>query len=304
MKHVRTYSITLVIAAAVAIQVIAAVQYFMIRHNTKSELLAKAQRDMAESQRVAVVKAEVETAINNAEHSVHLALGTPETSYSIASRIIKVNPHIVGVGIAFVPDYYKARGKEGLYLPYTYDDQPSLSSKGKRTASIYMRTRQLNFDYTERTWYKTAMQGQHKWTEAYVGEGLNILMCTYSIPIKDGSGRIAGVLFADVSMEDATVMMSHMSSGIRRSGVVIFIIQLLSMLLMAFIVWRAIQASRHYKEQYVSPEKEQLVEKIEKMREVNNRLTKRNQELAQKVAELQHRVKLHAGLESDQHWFG
>ena len=304
MKQIRRYSITLVVVAAILIEVIGAAQYFMARYGARNELLAKAQRDMAESQRVAVVKTEVETAINNAERTVHLALGSPETSYSIASQIIKVNPHIIGVGLAFVPNYYKARGKEGLYLPYTYDDQPSIISKGKRTASTYMQTRVLNFDYTQRSWYQTAMQGQHKWTDAYVGEALNILMCTYSIPIKDGNGRIVGVLFADVTMEDATVMMSHMSSGIRKTGVIILLIQLFSMLLMGFIVWRAVVASRQFKERYVSPEKEQLVEKIEKMREVNNRLTKRNQELAQKVAELQHRVKLHAGLESDQHWFG
>lgn len=304
MKHVRRYSITLVIVAAIIIEVIGASQYFMARYGARNELLAKAQRDMAESQRVAVVKAEVETAINNAEHTVHLALGTPETSYSIASQIIKVNPHIIGVGIAFVPNYYKSRGKSGLYLPYTYDDQPSITSKGKRTGSTYMQTRVLNFDYTERSWYKTAMQGKHEWTDAYVGEGLSVLMCTYSIPIKDGNGRIAGVLFADITMEDATVMMSHMSSGIRKSGVVILIIQLFSMLLMGFIVWRTIVASRQYKEQYVNPDKEQLVEKMEKMREVNNRLTKRNQELAQKVADLQQRLKTQSHQETDQHWFG
>lgn len=47
-------------------------------------------------------------------------------------------------------------------------------------------------------------------------------MCTYSIPIKDKASRVAGVLFADITMEDATIMFSSINSGIQRSGLIIF----------------------------------------------------------------------------------
>jgi hypothetical protein len=43
---------------------------------------------------------------------------------------------------------------------------------------------------------------------------------------------------------------------------------------------------------------------VEKMREVNTRLTKRNQELAQKVADLQQRLSHQSTQGSEQHWFG
>ena len=101
MTQISRYSLTLIVAAAIIIEVLGAAQYFMARSGARNELLAKAQRDMQESQRVAMVKTEVETALKNAEHSIHLTLGTPETSYSIAARIIQVNPHIIGVGVAF-----------------------------------------------------------------------------------------------------------------------------------------------------------------------------------------------------------
>ena len=305
MTQISRYSLTLIVAAAIIIEVLGAAQYFMARNGARNELLAKAQRDMQESQRVATVKTEVETALKNAEHSIHLTLGTPETSYSIAARIIQVNPHIIGVGVAFIPNYYKDKGRNGLFLPYTYDDQPSIASKGKRTGKPHIRTHIPSLDYTQRDWYKTAMAGQRQWTEAYVGEGgLSVLMCTYSIPVTDKSGRTVGVLFADVTMEDATVMMSKLNHGIRKSGIVTLGIQLVSFLLLSFIIWRAVVASRRYKERYVDPEKTHLVEQVEKMRQVNTRLTKRNQELAQRVAEMQARLNSQVQQRSDQHWFG
>jgi hypothetical protein len=305
MTQISRYSLTLIVAAAIIIEVLGAAQYFMARNGARNELLAKAQRDMQESQRVATVKTEVETALKNAEHSIHLTLGTPETSYSIAARIIQVNPHIIGVGVAFIPNYYKDKGRNGLFLPYTYDDQPSIASKGKRTGKPHIRTHIPSLDYTQRDWYKTAMAGQRQWTEAYVGEGgLNVLMCTYSIPVTDKSGRTVGVLFADVTMEDATVMMSKLNHGIRKSGIATLGIQIVSFLLLSFIIWRSVVASRRYKARYIDPEKNHLIEQVEKMRQVNTRLTKRNQELAQRVAEMQARLNSQVQQRSDQHWFG
>jgi len=288
MTQIQKYSLALIIAAAVIIELMGGVQYFMARYGAKQEMLSKAQRDIEESQRVASVKAEVETALKNAEQTVRLSLGNPETSYCIATHIINVNAHIIGVGVAFTPNYYANKGREGLFLPYTYDEQPSIAAKGKRTGTPIIRTNRPTFDYTQREWYKSAMEGRREWSNAYLGEGgINVLMCTYSIPIKDNDGRIACVLFADVTMEDATVLMNNMYSGIRTSGIITLILQLLSFLLMGFIIWRAVAASRRYKQQYVDPEKDHLIEQLEKLREVNARLTKRNLELADKLVALQ-----------------
>ena len=54
----------------------------------------------------------------------------------------------------------------------------------------------------------------------------------------------------------------------------------------------------------MDPEKLHLIEQMEKMREVNNRLTKRNQDLAKKAAEMQSRLNSQVNQASDQHWFG
>lgn len=210
MTQIKKYSISLIVAAAIVIELIGAAQYFMAQRGARQEVLEKAQRDMQESQRVAVVRTEVETAINNIERSIRLTLANPETCYSVASRIIQVNPHIIGVGLAFTPNYYKNKGRGGLYMPYTYDDQPSIASKGKRTGAPHIQTRIPDMDYTQREWYK---------------------------------------------------------------------------------------------EKYVDPDKAHLIEQMTKLREVNNRLVKRNQMLAEKYTDLRNRMNS-PQQNPDQEWFG
>ena len=53
MTSIKRYSLTLIIAAAIIIEMIGAVQYFMARSGVRNEVLDKAGRDMRESQRVA-----------------------------------------------------------------------------------------------------------------------------------------------------------------------------------------------------------------------------------------------------------
>ena len=304
MIRIKKHSLALIIGAAIIIEALGVSQYFMARRGTTQEVLAKAERDMKESQRVAVVKAGVETALKNAEPIVRLSLGNSETSYSIATRIINVNQHIIGVGIAFVPGYYKDKGRGELFMPYTYDDQPSIIVKGKRTDKSHIQTTIPDIDYTKREWYQTAIKGERKWCEPYVGQGgINVLMCTYSIPVKDKSGRLAGVLFANVTMEDATVLLNNFDSRSRKSSLIVLIIQLSSLLLMCIIIWYAATASRRNKVQGEDPEKLHLAEQLTKLKEVNSRLTKRNQELAEKVSELQRRI-ASTPQHTDQHWFG
>jgi hypothetical protein len=48
----------------------------------------------------------------------------------------------------------------------------------------------------------------------------------------------------------------------------------------------AVKSFKRYKGRYVDPEKPHLIEEVERLKEVNARLTKRNQELAEKVAQL------------------
>jgi cell division protein FtsB len=108
--------------------------------------------------------------------------------------------------------------------------------------------------------------------------------------IQDRSGMTVGVFYADVPMEDVSVLLMDIQEGITESRTILFIIQFFSLLVIGFIVWLAVRAFRRYKDQYVDPEKDHLVEQLAKLREVNTRLTKRNQELAEKLADMRQRM--------------
>lgn len=284
----RKYSLTLVILAALLLEVMGGAQYFLATYGTEAELLDKASRDLDQSQRVAAVKGEVESALRNIVNEVEASIADPNSYYRIANKLVVNNPHIVGAGVAFSPDYYKQQGKMRLYAPYVYDSQPDVTLKKKKTTAPMVTSTLLPFDYTDREWFnKPIADGKSMWTQPYVDQGgTHIIMCTYVMPVHNRSGNTVGVFFADVPMEDVSLLSIDIHNGIISSRKVLFFIQVVSLIIIGFIVWMAVKSFKRYKGRYIDPEKPHLIEEIERLKEVNTRLTKRNQELAEKVTQL------------------
>ena len=284
----KKYSLMLVIVAAILLEVMGGAQYFLATYGTEAELLDKASRDLDQSQRVAAVKGEVESALRNIVNEVEASIADPNSYYRIANKLVVNNPHIVGAGVAFTPDYYKQQGKMRLYAPYVYDSQPDVTLKKKKTAAPMVTSTLLPFDYTDREWFnKPIADGKSMWTQPYVDQGgTHIIMCTYVMPVHNRSGNTVGVFFADVPMEDVSLLSIDIHNGIISSRKVLFFIQVVSLIIIGFIVWMAVKSFRRYKGRYIDPEKPHLIEEIERLKEVNTRLTKRNQELAEKVTQL------------------
>ena len=302
----KKYYLILIVAAALLLETMGAVQYFTATYGIRNELLDKANRDMEQSLRVGNVKGEVETALRNIYNTVAMSIDNPKGYYSIAAGLVKNNPHIVGAGIAFRPDYYKSKGLESLYAPYVYDRQPDVAVKKKKTTNPILTTTLLPFDYTTREWFINSMEdGKSLWTQPYVDEGgTHIIMCTYCMAVKDRSGQIVGVFFADVPMEDVSQLSMDIHQGIISSRTLLFFIQIGSLLIISFIVWLSFRAFRRYKDQYVDPEKDHLVEQLTKLREVNTRLIRRNQDLAEKVTKMQNHLRTVSSQSNESHFFG
>ncbi|MBR0389371.1 MAG: hypothetical protein IJK37_04650, partial [Prevotella sp.] len=66
----KKYTLAIILVAAIMIEMVVVVQYYLAQRGLKQELLQKASRDMDQSQRVAAVKAEVETAVRNVKLQV------------------------------------------------------------------------------------------------------------------------------------------------------------------------------------------------------------------------------------------
>jgi hypothetical protein len=277
----KKYVISLISAAIVMLGLMGAVQYFMAKENTERELLIKAARDLEESKRVDAVQAEVEAAVRNVLNAVKQNLGEPDRYYALSTQMVRNNPHIVGAGVAFKPNYYLQKGKDELYAPYAYDEQPDVRVKKRKTGTPQIRTELLGFDYTTREWFQKPMEdGKGLWTQPYVDQGgTHIIMSTYVEPLRDSQKRIVGVFFADVPMEDVSLLSMEMNSGISRNGKISLLIQFISLLVFGFIVWLAVKASQQYREQNVDVEKEQLIAEIAKLKETNQKLLQRNMEL-------------------------
>ncbi|MBR1389294.1 MAG: PDC sensor domain-containing protein [Prevotella sp.] len=278
----KKYIVMLVVSAAIMLVMMAAIPFYMAKESAEMELLAKAERDLMQSKRIATVKAEVEKTVANVTPKIRQRIDFPDRFYTILVQMVSKNQYIVGAGVAFVPDYYTGQGKEKLYAPYAYDEEPSVTLQKRKTDDPQIRTRLLDFDYTTRDWYKRPIAKEVSfWTQPYVDQGgTKIIMCTYVEPIRDRDNRVVGVLFADVPMEDVSLLSMELESDIERGGRISLMVMLVFLVLFCLILWLAVNASRQHSRNAHEAEKQQLNSEIEHLRALNRKLTERNLELS------------------------
>ena len=279
----------LVVSAAVMLVMMAAIPFYMAKESAEIELLAKAERDLMQSKRIATVKADVEKVVTGVMPKIRQRIDFPDRYYTILVQMVTKNKYIVGAGVAFVPDYYTNYGKESLFSPYAYDEEPSVFLQKKKTDDPQIRTRLLDFDYTVREWFKKPIEREISlWTQPYVDQGgTKIIMCTYVEPIRDRDNRVVGVLFADVPMEDVSLLSMELESDLERGGRISLMVMLVFHVLFCIILWLAVNASRKYSRKKHEAEKQQLNSEIERLRALNRKLTERNLELSKMARDSQ-----------------
>ena len=139
----------------------------------------------------------VETATRNFAWVVGEHLEDPDYMYRITRKLVENNEGIVGSAVAFVPDFYKEKGR--LYAPYT-----CVSTNGQ------LKSFPLPYDYSSLEWYCGAKTGgQARWCEPYFDEGGGeVMMCTFSLPLTNETGQVYAVLTADVALSAMTEYVS------------------------------------------------------------------------------------------------
>lgn len=143
----------------------------------------------------------VETTINQSVWVLEKNINQPDSLHHIITSIIKNNPLIVGSGIAFVPDYYKEKGK--YFMPY-------VSFRNNKIA--YQVLGSQNYDYPCMDWYLIPkMLKQDHWSEPYYDDGGgNIIMSTYSKPLYNNRGELYAIFIASISLSQFTDNISLM----------------------------------------------------------------------------------------------
>lgn len=132
-------------------------------------------------------KVEISTVNNLAEIQEHL--GSPEEVFNTLEKELRLNPHILGCGVGFNPDYFPEQGR--WFEPYV-----------ARRDSGQIEQLQIGsekHDYLTAEWYQEAMTtSEGHWSNPYYDEaGAKTVLCTFSAPVVDSEGRTVGVFGAD-----------------------------------------------------------------------------------------------------------
>ena len=191
MRHKA--SIILIIIAAMLVEITSIVQYLYAQKGIQEAVEHRAQGELhIKSLKIQNVMNEVEVAVREMAWAVERDLARPDSMLPVTLRLLDDNDIIVGSAVAFEPYYYKDRGKQ--FSPYSYREGEHIYCKQLGTPW---------YDYHHMEWYTVPMQtGMGHWSEPYYDKGGGeMMMSTYSLPIRDKKGKAVAVLTADVSLD-------------------------------------------------------------------------------------------------------
>ena len=187
-------SIAIIVIVAALLEFILIVEYLFASKGIREEVEHRAETELRiknlEIQKVMVA---VETAMSNTVWAAERMLERPDSLYNVLHRMVEQTPTIVGAGLMFKADYYPQKGH--WFEPYVAQRQDgSIEEEQIGSAS---------HNYLEAEFYLSGISaGQGKWSEPYYDDaGAKMMLCTYTIPVRNKEKEIVALLGADVSLE-------------------------------------------------------------------------------------------------------
>lgn len=141
----------------------------------------------------------VEISAVNIRDGVERNLSSPSSVFASLDQELRLNSHLKGCALAFIPYYYP---EEGLWF------EPYVSrKKDGSTEQIQIGSEKHN--YFNSLQYNTAIAtGKDYWTDPHFDEGMvKIMLCTYAIPVHNKEGNIVGILGVEASLDWLTEQM-------------------------------------------------------------------------------------------------
>ena len=191
MKLRTNTSLTIIIAAAILLQLISAVQYYYTRSLLAEELEKRAESELTTK---AII---VKNSLNMSENTLrgHLwdlkrNLATPDSLDEVMEWVLRSHPNLTGCWVAFVPDYYPEKGR--LFEPYSWWENGEIKHTEIST---------IGKDYTQNKYYKTVFETDAPmWTDPYRGASTGMNLVTYILPIHDYGNHLVAMFGLDVSV--------------------------------------------------------------------------------------------------------
>ena len=190
----------LVLVATITLEATGLIQYYYSAKGIKEEAQKRAESQLETNRaRIMDVVNQAEAAVHNSVWIAQWCLEVPDSLHRVAQRIVEDNPVVIGSTVALVPGYDKRRP---LFSPYVCEGPSGLEFKSLATE---------DYDYPSQEWFVKPLElEQGYWSEPYIDEGGGeVLMTTYSYPIRDKQGRIAAILTADISLDWLTEMVGN-----------------------------------------------------------------------------------------------
>ena len=192
----------LVIVAALTLEATSIIQYLYSQREIKKEASLRAESELrsAENKIMDVVN-QAEAAVRNSLWVAEWCLEYPDSLRRIPQRVVSENPVVVGSTMALVPGYSP---NYPLYAPYVARD---LETGELRMLSLATE----EYDYPSAEWFTKPIElNDSYWSEPYFDEnGGDILMTTFSMPVKDKNGTVAAILTADISLDWLTELIGE-----------------------------------------------------------------------------------------------
>ncbi|MBP3269378.1 MAG: SpoIIE family protein phosphatase, partial [Bacteroidales bacterium] len=184
----------LLVVAALTLEATSLVQYFFARKSL-TEIVSQRAEDNLKSTKADIMNIlnQVETAIRNDIWMVRSCLPVRDTIWKVTEHVVRENPAVVGSTVALVPGYYEDRP---LFAPYSF--------KNSATGEITHKTLAFEeYDYPSQQWFAEGLKHDDGfWSEPYLDTGGgDIMMTTFSMPVRDYEGKIAAVITADISLD-------------------------------------------------------------------------------------------------------
>lgn len=144
----------------------------------------------------------VETIIKQSVWMVEKNLNQPDSLSQIITSVMDNSKLIVGSSIAFIPDYYREKGK--YFMPYS-----SKNDAGEISHQVLGGT---TYDYPCMDWFLIPkLLKQDYWSEPYYDTGGgNAIISTYSLPLYDKEGEVYAIFTADFSLSLFTDLVTQL----------------------------------------------------------------------------------------------
>ncbi len=133
----------------------------------------------------------VEISAANNQVEIENNLSSPDKVMEALKSELSFNKHYIGIGVAFTPEYYS---KQGHWF------EPYVVRRGNQIEMSQIGSHQ--HDYFKSDWYNTSLtKDSGYWSNPYFDpDGAKMMLCTYSLPIYNEQGQIAGVMGLDMPL--------------------------------------------------------------------------------------------------------